>query len=391
MSKTVVASNSMRRLFQYMRPFSRRLYTSITFSAINKVVDLMPPLMIGWAVDAAAGNTPLWIQNTFGVSQPMSIATFFAGLIVVVFLFESLFEWLFSYGFKTLAQDVQHKLRLDAYNHLQRREIAYFEKQRLGNIMAILNDDINQLERFLNDSFNQIVQLTTLYLFAAVTMGAMSWKITLISLFPIPLILIGSTFYQRRVGPHYKNIREKVGDLGARLENNISGIMVVKSFTAEDYEAKRLEKSSLAYNQANVQAIRWNSAYIPVIRMFIALGFAAGMLVGIYWTTTGQEGMTAGGLTFFAMMIQRILWPITRLGHVFDEYERAKASAGRVFGLMDTPNQLAKVEQKDGVKDLKGNIEINNIHFYYDKELPILRGINIKVNTGQTIGIAGTT
>ena len=391
MSGTSLATKPMRRLFHYMRPFSVRLYSSVVFSALNKMVDLMPPLIIGWAVDSTTGHSPLWIQNMLGVSQPMAIAVFFAVVIVVVFLLESIFEWLFTYGFKTLAQDVQHKLRLDAYNHLQRREIAYFEKQRLGNIMAILNDDINQLERFLNDSFNQIVQLSTLYIFAAVTMGSMSWKITLWSLFPIPLILIGSTFYQRRISPHYKNIREKVGNLGARLENNISGIMVVKSFTAEAYEARRLEKASKAYKVANLSAIRWNSTYIPVIRLFIALGFAVGMLVGIYWTITKQEGMTVGGLTFFAMMIQRILWPITRLGHVFDEYERAKASAARVFGLMDTPNQLQRAEKTVKVDRLEGRVDIEQVHFHYNEKLPILKGITIHVDAGQTVGIAGTT
>lgn len=391
MSGTSLATKPMRRLFHYMRSFSVRLYSSVVFSALNKMVDLMPPLIIGWAVDSTTGHSPLWIQNMLGVSQPMAIAVFFAVVIVVVFLLESIFEWLFTYGFKTLAQDVQHKLRLDAYNHLQRREIAYFEKQRLGNIMAILNDDINQLERFLNDSFNQIVQLSTLYIFAAVTMGSMSWKITLWSLFPIPLILIGSTFYQRRISPHYKNIREKVGNLGARLENNISGIMVVKSFTAEAYEARRLEKASKAYKVANLSAIRWNSTYIPVIRLFIALGFAVGMLVGIYWTITKQEGMTVGGLTFFAMMIQRILWPITRLGHVFDEYERAKASAARVFGLMDTPNQLQRAEKTVKVDRLEGRVDIEQVHFHYNEKLPILKGITIHVDAGQTVGIAGTT
>jgi ATP-binding cassette subfamily B protein len=381
----------MQRLFRYMRPFKGHLYFSVISSVLNKIIDLMPPLIIGWAVDAASLDTPGWIESTFELSTVSSIALFFAGFIVVAFLFESLFEWMFSYGFMTLAQKVQHHLRMDAYKHLQSREIAYFEQQRTGNIMAILNDDINQLERFLNDSFNQIIQLFTLYIFAALTMGAMSWKLTLISLFPIPLILIGSFFYQRKIGPFYQLIRQTVGALASRLENNISGIMVIKSFTAENYEAKRLEEVSEEYMKANHRAIQWNAAYIPIIRMFIAFGFAVGMFTGIYWVMNGQEGMTAGGLTFFAMMIQRILWPITRLGKVVDEYERAKASARRVFGLMDSPNQLPQLDQPVKVERFDGAIEIEGVHFHYDEAMPILRGISFGVQQGETIGIAGTT
>ncbi len=381
----------IHRLFQYMQPFRGHLYLSALASVLNKVIDLMPPLIIGWAVDAATHDTPAWISRNFELSDISSVALFFALFIVFAFILESLFEWMFSYGFMTLAQKVQHQLRMDAYQHLQKREIAYFEKERTGNVMAILNDDINQLERFLNDSFNQIIQLFTLYIFAALTMGAMSWKLTLISLFPIPLILIGSFFYQRKIGPFYQNIRQLVGHLGSRLENNISGIMVIKSFTAEDYEAKRLEEVSQAYMKANHRAIQWNAAYIPVIRMFIALGFAVGMFVGIYWVMTGQEGMTAGALTFFAMMIQRILWPITRLGKVVDEYERAKASARRVFGLMDVPNQLPQIATPVLVDRFKGQLSVEDVHFHYEENLPILKGISFKVQAGETIGIAGTT
>lgn len=381
----------MRRLFKYMRPFRGHFYFSIISSILNKVIDLMPPLIIGWAVDAASLDTPGWISSTFELSTISSIALFFAGFIVVAFVFESLFEWMFSYGFMTLAQKVQHNLRMDAYKHLQGREVAYFETQRTGNIMAILNDDINQLERFLNDSFNQIVQLFTLYVFAALTMGITSWKLMLISLFPIPLILIGSFFYQGRIGPFYQTIRETVGALGSRLENNISGIMVIKSFTAEDYESSRLEEVSEDYKRANHRAIQWNAAYIPIIRMVIAMGFAVGMFVGIYWVMTGQEGMTAGALTFFAMMIQRILWPITRLGKVVDEYERAKASARRVFGLMDSPNQLPQVADPVQIDRFEGQIEVADVRFHYDEAMPILKGIDFKVAAGETIGIAGTT
>lgn len=385
------AKQPLKRLFRYMRPHKGHFYFSVSSSILNKVLDLMPPLIIGWAIDAVSNNTPAWIANNFAISSASGLALFFAAFILIVFAFESLFEWMFSYGFLTLAQKVQHDLRLDAYKHLQQREIAYFEQQRTGNIMSILNNDVNNLERFLSNTFNQIVQLATLYCFAALTMGMMSWKLTLISLFPIPLILIGSFFYQRKIGPFYKKIRETIGHLNSRLENNISGIMVIKSFTAERYEAQRVAKESEAYKAANYQAIRWNAAYIPLIRMFIALGFAVGMFVGIYWALTGQEGFTAGALTFFAMMIQRILWPITRLGQVVDEFERARASSSRIFGLMDSPNELPLVAQPIQENTIKGDISIQNIEFYYDKRMPILKGISFDLLAGQTIGIAGTT
>ncbi len=381
----------MRRLFQYLGNYSGQLNFAIASSVINKILDLMPPIMIGWLIDSVSGNTPAWIATTFGISEPIGIGVFFAVLIVIIFGVESFFEWLFKLNFMRLAQRVQHDLRLDAYQQLQSREIAYFENNRLGNLMSMLNNDINQLERFLNSSLNEIVQLITLAFFASIWLFGVSWQLTLIGFLPIPLIFIGSFYFQRVIGPYYRKVREAVGALSNRLENNLSGILVIKSFTAEKYETERVSEASANYRDANFQAIKISASYVPLIRMLIALGFAATMGLGAYWILTGTDQLTAGELTLFAMMIQRVLWPVTRLGSVFDEFERAKASARRIFGLMDTPNQIPNPENPIQIEQINGKIELQNIHFHYDNEVPIINNLNLNIEAGSTIGIAGTT
>ena len=381
----------MRRLFQYLGNYSGQLNFAIASSVINKILDLMPPIMIGWLIDSVSGNTPAWIATTFGISEPVGIGVFFAVLIVIIFGVESFFEWLFKLNFMRLAQRVQHDLRLDAYQQLQSREIAYFENNRLGNLMSMLNNDINQLERFLNSSLNEIVQLITLAFFASIWLFGVSWQLTLIGFLPIPLIFIGSFYFQRVIGPYYRKVREAVGALSNRLENNLSGILVIKSFTAEKYETERVSEASANYRDANFQAIKISASYVPLIRMLIALGFAATMGLGAYWILTGTDQLTAGELTLFAMMIQRVLWPVTRLGSVFDEFERAKASARRIFGLMDTPNQIPNPENPIQIEQINGKIELQNIHFHYDNEVPIINNLNLNIEAGSTIGIAGTT
>ena len=381
----------MRRLFQYLGNYSGQLNFAIASSVINKILDLMPPIMIGWLIDSVSGNTPAWIATTFGISEPIGIGVFFAILIVIIFGIESFFEWLFKLNFMRLAQRVQHDLRIDAYQQLQSREIAYFENNRLGNLMSMLNNDINQLERFLNSSLNEIVQLITLAFFASIWLFGVSWQLTLIGFLPIPLIFIGSFYFQSVIGPYYRKVREAVGALSNRLENNLSGILVIKSFTAEKYETERVSEASANYRDANFQAIKISASYVPLIRMLIALGFAATMGLGAYWILTGTDQLTAGELTLFAMMIQRVLWPVTRLGSVFDEFERAKASARRIFGLMDTPNQIPNPENPIQIEQINGKIELQNIHFYYDKEVKIINDLNLNIEAGSTIGIAGTT
>ncbi len=351
----------------------------------------MPPFLTAWIIDAVSGHMPTWISKFAGIAEVWPAVIFLAVLTFVIFLIESFFEWLYKRSFLQLAQRVQHDLRLDAYRQLQSREMAYFEQQRTGNLMAILNDDINQLERFLNNSFKEIIQLVTLFLFAGWALISVSPVLGTIGMLPIPMIILGSLYYQRKVAPYYRSIRESVGQLSNRLENNISGISVIKSFTAEEFEQQRVAESSRQYRDANFKAIQWSALYIPIIRIFIAIGFAAVLLIGSYWVLQGNGELTFGGLAFFAMMIQRLLWPITELGRVFDEFERARAAARRVFGLLDTPNQIREPEQPVLIDPFRGDIRLAEINFHYQQGQPIIRKLSVHIPFGKSIGIAGST
>ena len=381
----------MYRLIRYLDGYRGSLWFAVISSVLNKIFDLMPPFLTAWIIDSVSGNIPAWITNTTDLTQPWPAVVFLTILTLVIFGFESLFEWAYKRGFLRLAQRVQHDLRTQAYDQLQNRELAFFEEQRTGNLMAILNDDINQLERFLNSSFNEILQLLTLLIFAGWALCSVSLGLGLLGMAPIPFIILGSLYYQRRVAPFYQQIREGVGRLGARLENNISGIQVIKSFTAEERELERVRSESAKYRDANFRAIRWSALYIPLIRILISLGFAATLLIGAYWVLFEPGRFTLGSLAFFAMMIQRLLWPVTRLGVVFDELERARASARRVFGLIDTPNHLPEARVPKSVPPGAGNIRIKDLDFAYKAGQPVLSAINLSIEKGQTIGIAGPT
>ncbi len=384
-------SSPMRRLLHYLRPYNGSLYSASVWSILNKVADLMPPLLVGWVIDSVRGEAPSWITYLAGTDDNWSLAILLAILAVLIFGFESFFEWLFQRGFMRLAQRVQHDLRLDTYRQLQSREMAFFESQRTGDTLSILNDDVNQLERFLNTGFNDILQLIVLFAFAGFVLFVTSWQLALVGMLPIPFILWGSRWYQKLISPRYKEMRTEVGQLNSRLENNLSGISVIKSFTAEGFEEERVAENSSAYRNANYKVISISALYIPLIRMLIALGFGGTLLLGSYWVLNDYGYLTVGELVLFSMMIQRLLWPVTRLGQVFDNYERAQASAERVFGLLEKESSIQDPAQPKGLDRAQGNLAFDSVRFGYLPDMPILRGLEFQVQPGETIGIAGTT
>jgi len=391
MSPTIEPASPMLRLFRYLRNYKSEVSWAVFSTVANKLFDLMPPFLMAWMIDSVSGNVPAWINNWTGLTDLWSVAIFLTILTIIIFFFESFFEWLYKRGFMRLSQKAQHDLRLDAYNKMQSREMAYFENQRTGNLMSMLNNDVNQLERFLNGSFKDIIQLVILVTVAGWALLDLSFTLGMIGISSIPFIVIGSFYYQRKIEPHYRTVRASVGALSNRLENNISGIAVIKSFTAEQYESARVEASSEDYRDANFQAIRWNAIYNPAIRMVIVMGYAFALLVGAYWIINGIGDFTVGSLAFVGMMLERLLWPVTRLGEVFDQFARARASARRIFGLIDTPNDIVDPAIPQHLPAKIGNILFDKVQFYYKKGQPILDDFSLAIQAGQTIGIAGPT
>ncbi|MCA8916824.1 MAG: ABC transporter ATP-binding protein [Planctomycetes bacterium] len=379
----------MRRLFAYLRPMRGRLGASVGSSVCNKVLDLAPPILVAWLIDSVTGHAPIWMRASLGLTTTMGQIVFIAVLTIVIFALESLSQWGYSYGYMTVSQDMQHNLRIDAYSRMQDREIRFFEEHRLGKTLAMLNDDVNQLERFFNSAFNEIVQLVVLILFAGAVMISIEPTLALVGLVTIPIVVAGSLKFSKMLEPRYKGVREAVGEVAARLENNIAGILVIKSFTAEKYESDRVRDASDSYRTANRNAIKLSAVFVPVIRMAIALGFASVIVLGGWWVTRGQ--MSAGELVLFCMMIQRLLWPLTRLGSTFDEYQRARASATRIFGLLDTPSRVQDPAQPEPMERANGEVEFDNVQFKYRDREPVLNGLTLNVKAGEMIGIAGTT
>ena len=271
-------------------------------------------------------------------------------LTVIIWVLESLFEYWFGVLWRNLAQNAQHELRMDAYEHIQNLEMQWFSGQTTGGLMAIMNDDVNQLERFLDQGANDLLQVATTVVVVGGVMLILAPSVAIYAILPIPIIVGGSFMFQRRIGVRYAKVRKEVGDLNALLNNNLSGITTIKSFTAEEREVERVGAASRSYRDANRDAIRLSASFVPLIRMAILFAFTANMLVGGWLALEGS--LSIGAYSIIVFITQRLLWPLTRLGQTFDLYQRAMASTDRVLNLLDTPVGLVEgdIELKDTIR-----------------------------------------
>ncbi|MDF5730493.1 MAG: ABC transporter ATP-binding protein [Rhizonema sp. PD38] len=378
----------LKRLLDYGYQYRNQIWQATACSIANKIFDLAPPLLIGIAVDVVVKQHDSIIAQ-WGVKDVFQQFLILSFLTVVIWILESVFEYAFARLWRNLGQNIQHDLRLDAYKHLQELELEYFEERSTGGLMSILSDDINQLERFLDGGANDILQVLTTVVIIGGVFFILAPSVAWMAMLPIPFILWASFAYQDKLAPRYADVREKVGLLNSRLANNLGGITTIKSFTSEDYEASRLAEESEAYRRSNAKAIKLSAAFVPLIRMLILVGFTALLLYG--GMAAVNHTMSVGTYSVLVFLIQRLLWPLTRLGDTFDQYQRAMASTNRVLNLLDTPIAIHTGDRPLPIETVRGEVDFKNVTFAYKDRHPVTKNLSLHIPAGKTIAIVGAT
>ncbi len=357
-------------------------------SILNKLFDLAPPVLIGVSIDVVIREKASWLSSYGFASVPTQLSVL-ALASFLIWSAESFFEYLYAFLWRDLAQRTQHNLRIQAYDHMQKLEMSFFENDSSGRLLAILNDDINQLERFLDHGANQLIQLFVTVVIVGGAMACLAPGVAIFAFIPIPIILLGSIIFQKKLAPKYKNVREKAGDMAARLSNNLGGIFTIKSFATESWELERLKQDSRSYQLSNREAIKLSAAFIPLIRFAILFAFLAILLIG--GLQAWQGDLEIGIYSFLVFITQRLLWPLTTLGHILDDYQRSMASANRVLDLIDTQIKISGGSLRLNPKKVKGAITFRGVCFKYNERNDLLKNFNLEISAGSTIGIVGST
>ncbi|MCB1584030.1 MAG: ABC transporter ATP-binding protein [Xanthomonadales bacterium] len=379
---------TLLKVLSYGKGFKSQAIWASICSIVNKLFDIAPEILIGIAIDVVINQEDSFVAD-LGIVDPKHQLYLLGVLTFFIWAGESLFQYLYLRNWRELAQKIQHRFRVDCYGHIQRMDMRFFEDKSSGRLTSILNDDVNQLERFLDVGANDIWQVLTSVVAVGAVFFLISTKLALLAFTPIPVIIFGAFYFQRKAEPRYALVREKAGQIAEAINNNIAGVATIKSFTKEEHEKQRIANISKDYMRANESAIKVSSAFTPVIRMAILTGFLATFIVGGLDTLNGDLAVGAYGVLVF--LTQRLLWPFRDLANTMDLYERGMASARRILGLLDEPIRIKDHEKAKEVK-LKGAITFDDITFSYDSQSqPALSDINLDIKAGQTHAFVGQT
>jgi ATP-binding cassette subfamily B protein len=381
-----MTQSNLKHLFVYSQQQKTKAKRGIVYSILNKLFDLAPPVLIGVAIDIVVEGNESFLAS-LGIPDRRRQLVILAILTFIIWGLESLFDYLSAVTWRGISQDIEHSLRTETFKNVLSLDMKYFENKSSGRLMAILNDDVNQLERFLDTGANKLLQTATTVIVIGGTFLYISPLIATFAFIPIPIIIFGSFKFTTTIAQRYERIRESIETLNSNLSNSISGILNVKSFTREVKELERIETSSNEVKSANYHAIKLSAAFIPIIRVAILFGFTATLLIGGFLALDGEIKVATYSVLLF--ITQRLLWPLTELGDTFDLYQRAMASFNRIFSLKNESSEIGNGDIE--FKKLKNKIELKDVSFSYVENFNVLNNVDLTIQAGKTTAIVGST
>jgi ATP-binding cassette subfamily B protein len=393
--------NAMRRLFaEYGRENAFSFAVGTLASLVARILDLLPPLLLGIAIDSVLRqNKPFGLAFVPQAWLPTTRTGQFwliAGIIAFAFFGGAAFHYGRNWGWNAFSQNIQHSIRTDTYDKMQRLNMDFFSDKQTGEMMSVLSNDVNRLEQFLNGGMNSVFRLAAMVVGISVVMFATNWQLAIVALLPVPLIAVFTYYFVKKIQPKYAEVRSTVGDMNSRLENNLGGIQVIKSTNTEPYESDRVEDVSQGYYDANWGAITLRIKFFPTLRVIAGIGFVATFVIGGFWVLNGPFGpftqnLSVGLFTTFILYTQRFIWPMAQFGQIINMYQRARASAERIFGLMDEPSRLNQDPDADDLVVTESRVEYDDVSFGYESDERTVKNVSFDVSGGETVALVGPT
>lgn len=377
-------ARSFSQLLLYMRPFRGEYLVAMFYSFLNKLFDLIPEILLGVAVNTVIEQERSWLSY-WGVQDLRWQLLLLGFLTLATYGLESIFEYLASTKWWRLAQLVQHSFRMEAFSHVQQSTMTAFSKQKVGNLLSILNEDINQLERFLEEGVDEIIEVLATSLLVGGIFFFLAPAVALLAALPIPLIIYATFLLQNRLSPLYFTIRQKAGLLSTQLANSLLGMVTVKSLVAEGLEEAKVAEASCAYKEANFKAIRLGALVVPMVRLAIVFSYLVTLVYG--GVLVIERRLDVGAYSTLISLCSRMLWPFADLAEISTNFQRVMASTGRLLDLFRLPVEVSPAASVA----LRGEITFSAVGFAYDKQAPTLRGLSFTISPGQTVAFVGAT
>jgi ATP-binding cassette, subfamily B, multidrug efflux pump len=408
---------TLRRLGRYFAPFWPLLIVAAVLLVVNAWVQVLAPALTGQAVDcylapgvvtsqavapagpARAAASFCWYDPTLPADADVQARLQGLGrlvaLLVGLFVLGSVTGGAMFFIMARTGQYVLRQLQVDLFDHLHELSLGFYSKNESGQLMSRITNDTSTIQQTIGFALVQVLSSALLIFWIAYSMLAANFVYGLVSLAVVPLMIVATIWFSGQARKAFRVTRQKIGDVNAELEENIAGVREVQAFSREEANIQSFRQSNAANREANLKAVAYTSALNPVLE---ALGYAAIAIVagvgGIYLLRNlplGGQAVSLGLIITFIGYVQRFNMPIQQISMLWANIQSAIAGAERIFDLMDELPEISEKLDAGEMPAIQGRVVFQDVRAGYDADVPVLRGINLEAQPGETIAIVGPT
>lgn len=367
----------LRRLLQYQRPYWYLVFSSLALIFVVSGLGLVTPWILKWVVDEGLS------RGNYRLLLPAALAIFLVAVVRGALTFAQ------RYTIQYTSNRIIYDLRNLLYNHLQQLSFGFYDQAQTGQLMSRLTADVETLNQFLGMGLVQLTSNIFTFLGVLTVLFGLDWRLTLVSMATMPFLFYAVYQMARKVRPMFYQVQQQMAVLTATLQENVTGMRVVKAFARENHEVGKFQKDSREYMRRNVTAARLQAFYVPFMNFLTAASTALIIWYGGLEVTRGR--LSLGTLIAFNTYLTQLVMPVRMLGLFVNLAERAMASSQRIFELLDTRAEVQDSPTARPLPRLGGHVRFDHASFSYDGKVPVLDDINLEVQPGQTIAILGAT
>jgi ATP-binding cassette subfamily B protein len=375
---------------------NRLIYIGAVISTgLAVLFSIISPLVLRTTIDSIIGNNPmevpLWIENAINFFGGRSVLVHNLWICALALVFLTLFRGIFLYlkgkWSAEAAETIAKNIRETLYDHLQYLPYDYHVKAETGDLIQRCTSDVDTIRRFLAVQFVEIGRAIFMIGLATSIMLSLNIQLTLAAMAVIPIIFVFAVIFFTKVQKAFKISDEAEADLSTVLQENLSGVRVVKAFGREKYEIEKFDEKNQNYRKVTYRLIKLLAWYWSSSDLLCLFQIGLVVVFGAYLASIGT--ITIGTVYVFASYEGMLLWPVRQMGRILSELGKMLVSLERIGEILDTPRE--KKEPNEIKPEIKGNITFKNVYFEYEKDKPVLRNISFKVKEGQTVAIIGKT
>jgi len=308
-------------------------------------------------------------------------------LLLGVYLMIWLFEYFVGYWGHVMGVRIQYDMRQDLFTHLQKLSFNYYSNTKIGHLMSRITNDLFEISEIAHhgpeDLFISLVKIVG----AFILLLTINVKLTLITFAIVPFMFAFMVYYNNKLEEAFRAAKEKMADVNATIEESLSGIRVVKSFTNEDFEIERFKKGNDKFKQVRTDAFKYLGTFYSSVNFLSNMAILIMLVSGGIFVANGEINL--GDFFAFSLFVTQFLQPLNVLLRFVEMYQQGAAGLRRFFEIMDTDPDIKDFEKAYDLKDVEGNIRFENVSFSYDEGETVLNNINLYVKKGETVAIVG--